>query len=105
MADALPLILWNRLRYDMANRRRRCRDHQLHSIHQCSLVHTVLDELFFTAATRYHSPPPRYFPFSQIALIPHTLLRWNLGREPVLALGAGTYKCDAKYVPLFEEEI
>jgi tRNA pseudouridine38/39 synthase len=117
MADALPLMLWDCAYADSDVTWQTDDDgtesgagsdlyHQLHSIHQRSLIHTVLDEHFLTAATQYHSPPPQYFPFSQTGLTPHTLPRSNLGREPVLGvpLGAGTYKRSAKYIPLLERK-
>ncbi|KAG1775634.1 pseudouridine synthase [Suillus placidus] len=117
MADALPLMLWDCAYADSDVTWQTDDDgtesgtgsdlyHQLHSIHQRSLIHTVLDEHFLTAVTQYHSPPPQYFPFSQTGLTPHTLPRSNLGREPVLGvpLGAGTYKRSAKYVPLLERK-
>ncbi|KAG1865893.1 pseudouridine synthase [Suillus subalutaceus] len=117
MADALPLMLWDCAYADSDVTWQTDDDgtesgsgsdlyHQLHSIHQRSLIHTVLDEHFLTAATQYHSPPPQYFPFSQTGLTPHTLPRSNLGREPVLGapLGAGTYKRSAKYTPLLERK-
>ncbi|KAG2043744.1 pseudouridine synthase, partial [Suillus americanus] len=117
MADALPLMLWD-CAYANSDVTWQTDDdgtesgtgsdlyHQLHSIHQRSLIHTVLDEHFLTAATQYHSPPPQYFPFSQTGLTSHTLPRSNLGREPVLGvpLGAGTYKRSAKYMPLLERK-
>ncbi|KAG0700495.1 pseudouridine synthase [Suillus ampliporus] len=117
MADALPLMLWDCAYADSGVTWQTDDDgtesgtgselyHQLHSIHQRSLIHTVLDEHFLTAAAQYHSPPPQYFPFSQTGLTPHTLPRSNLAREPVLGvpLGAGTYKRGAKYVPLLERK-
>ncbi|KAG1740143.1 pseudouridine synthase [Suillus paluster] len=119
MADALPLMLWDCAYADSDVTWQTDDDgtgtesgtgsdlyHQLHSIHQRSLIHTVLDEHFLTAAMQYHPPPPRYFPFSQTRLTPHTLPRSGLGREPVLGvpLGAGTYKRGAKYMPLLERK-
>ncbi|KAG2344626.1 tRNA pseudouridine synthase [Suillus weaverae] len=117
MADALPLMLWDCAYADSDVTWQTDDDgtesgtgsdlyHQLHSIHQRSLIHTVLDEHFLTAATQYHSPPPQYLPFSKTGLTPHALPRSNLGREPVLGvpLGAGTYKRSAKYVPLLERK-
>ncbi|KIK42121.1 hypothetical protein CY34DRAFT_24061 [Suillus luteus UH-Slu-Lm8-n1] len=117
MADALPLMLWDcayadsdvTWQSDGNNAEKGTGSdlyHLLHSIHQRSVIHTVLDEHFFAAATQYHSPPPQYFPFSQTGLTPHTLPHSNLGREPVLGvpLGAGTYKRGAKYTPLLERK-
>ncbi|KAG2159102.1 pseudouridine synthase [Suillus bovinus] len=117
MADALPLMLWDCAYADSDVTWQTDGDgtengagsdlyRQLHSIHQRSLIHTVLDEHFFTAATRYHSPPPQYFPFSRTGLTIHTLPRSTLGREPVLGvpLGAGMYKRSAKYTPLLERK-
>ncbi|KAG2109288.1 pseudouridine synthase [Suillus discolor] len=117
MADALPLMLWDCAYADSDVTWQTDGDgtesgagsdlyHQLHSIHQRSLIHTVLDEHFFTAATQYHSPPPQYFPFSQTGLTPHTLPHSTSGREPVLGvpLGAGTYKRNARYIPLLERK-
>jgi tRNA pseudouridine38/39 synthase len=117
MADALPLMLWDCAYADSDVTWQTDNDstesgagsdlyHQLHSVHQRSLIHTTLDEHFLTAATQYHSPPPQYFPFSQTGLTLRTLPRSNLGREPVLGvpLGAGTYKRSAKYTPLLERK-
>jgi tRNA pseudouridine38/39 synthase len=117
MADALPLMLWDCAYADSDVTWQTDDDgaesgsgsdlyHQLHSVHQRSLIHTTLDEHFLAAATQYHAPPPQYFPFSQTGLTPHTLPRSNLGREPVLGvpLGAGTYKRSAKYTPLLERK-
>lgn len=117
MADGLPLMLWDCAYAHSDVTWQTDNDgtesgtgsdlyHQLHSIHQRSLVHTALDEHFFLAAARYHSPPRQYFPFSQTGLTLDTLPRSNLGREPVLGvpLGGGTYKRGAKYVPLLERK-
>ncbi|KAG2055641.1 pseudouridine synthase [Suillus hirtellus] len=105
MADALPLMLWD---YGDGTESGTGSElyQQLHSIHQRSLIHTVLDEYFFTAAAQYHSPPPQYFPFSQTGLTPHTLPHSTSGQEPVLGvpLGAGTYKRSARYIPLLERK-
>ncbi|KIK41169.1 hypothetical protein CY34DRAFT_85886 [Suillus luteus UH-Slu-Lm8-n1] len=117
MADALPLMLWDCAYADSDVTWQTDDDgaesgtgsdlyHQLHSIHQRSLIHATLDEHFLSAATQYHSPPPQYFPFSHTGLTRHTLPRSNLGREPVLGvpLGAGTYKRSAKYTPLLDRK-
>ncbi|KAG1744461.1 pseudouridine synthase [Suillus lakei] len=117
MADALPLMLWDCAYADSDVTWQIDDDgtesgtgsdlyHQLHSIHQRSLIHTTLDEHFLNATAQYHSPPPQYFPFSRTGLTPHTLPRSTLSREPVLGvpLGAGTYKRGAKYVPLLERK-
>ncbi|KAG2123435.1 pseudouridine synthase [Suillus clintonianus] len=117
MADALPLMLWDCAYADSDVAWQTDDDgtesgtgsdlyHQLHSIHQRSLIHTVLDGHFLAATAQYHSPPPQFFPFSQTGLTPHTLPRSNLNRDPVLGvpLGAGTYKRGAKYVPLLERK-
>lgn len=116
-AHALPLMLWDCAYADSDVTWQTDDDgtesgtgsdlyHQLHSIHQRYLIHTILDEHFLTASTQYHSLPPQYFPFSQTGPTPHTLSRLNLGREPVLGvpLGAGTYKRSAKYMPLLERK-
>jgi tRNA pseudouridine38/39 synthase len=130
MADALPLMLWDCAYADSDVTWQTGSDgtdpnesssgtgsdlyHQLHSIHQRSLIHTSLDAQFLRAAAQHHSPPLQYFPFSQTGLTPDTLPRskgsgsgnGNGGREPVLGvpLGGGTYKRGAKYVPLLERK-
>ncbi|KAG2739902.1 hypothetical protein P692DRAFT_20754438, partial [Suillus brevipes Sb2] len=117
MADALLLMLWDCAYADSDVTWQTDDDgaesstgsdlyHQLHSIHQRSLIHTTLDEHFLLAATQYHAPPPQYFPFSQIGVTRHTLPRSNLGREWVLGvpLGAGTYKRSAKCTPLLDRK-
>ncbi|KAJ8594128.1 tRNA pseudouridine synthase [Rhizopogon salebrosus TDB-379] len=117
MADALPLMLWDCAYADEDVTWQTDDDgtesgtgsdlhHQLHSIHQRSLIHTTLDAHFLSSAARYHPPPTQYFPFSQTGLTLHTLPRSNLGKEPVLGvpLGGGTYKRGAKYVPLLERK-
>jgi tRNA pseudouridine38/39 synthase len=117
MADALSLMLWDCAYADEDVTWQTDDDgtesgtgtdlhHQLHSIHQRSLIHTTLDAHFLSSAARYHPPPTQYFPFSQTGLTLHTLPRSNLGKEPVLGvpLGGGTYKRGAKYVPLLERK-
>ncbi|OJA15492.1 hypothetical protein AZE42_07640 [Rhizopogon vesiculosus] len=39
--------------------------HQLHSIHQRSLIHTSLDAYFLLTAAQHHAPPLQYFSFSR----------------------------------------
>ncbi|KAH7924352.1 tRNA pseudouridine synthase [Leucogyrophana mollusca] len=114
MADGLPLMLWDcaYLESDVqwetgvdGNESGSGSDlyHQLHSIHQRSLIHTTLDAHFLSAAAQFHSRTPQYFPFSRTGLTTTTIPRTSNSREaPVLAvpLGGGTYKRGAKYVPV-----
>jgi len=82
MADALPLMLWE-CRYadtdlrwrttpgddDEVQEERRGSGSELHdqmnSIHERSIIHTVLDAHFLEAAMVYHPEAPVYFPRSQ----------------------------------------
>lgn len=116
MADALPLMLWDCAFADSDVRWQTGDDdngdeeartkgdlyHQLHSVHQRSLIHTTLEAHFLAATAQYHPPPPRYFPFSATGLTTSTIpLLVNKG-PPVLGvpLGGGTYRRGAKYVPI-----
>ncbi|OAX38431.1 tRNA pseudouridine synthase [Rhizopogon vinicolor AM-OR11-026] len=116
MADALPLMLWDcayapsdvSWQTDVNDSDSNGTEtesgtgsdlyHQLHSIHQRSLIHTSLDAHFLLAAAQHHAPPPQYFPFSRTSLTPRP--NAVLG----VPLGAGTYKRGAKYVPLLERK-
>ncbi|KAH0833980.1 pseudouridine synthase [Lanmaoa asiatica] len=116
MADALPLMLWDCAYADSdvrwktgddisENEQARTKGdlyHQLHSVHQRSLIHTTLEAHFLAATARYHPPPPRYFPFSSTGLTASTIPLLANKEPPVLGvpLGGGTYKKGAKYVPM-----
>ena len=116
MADALPLMLWDCAFADSDVRWQTGDDdggdegartkgdlyHQLHSVHQRSLVHTTLEAHFLAATARYHAPPPRYFPFSTTGLTSSTIPPLANKEPPVLGvpLGGGTYRRGVKYVPI-----
>lgn len=116
MADALPLMLWNCAfadsdvqwqtgdddNGDETARTRGDLYHQLHSVHQRSLIHTTLEAHFLAASARYHPPPPKYFPFSSTGLITSMIPLLANREPPVLGvpLGGGTYRRGVKYVPI-----
>ncbi|KAF8556764.1 tRNA pseudouridine synthase [Imleria badia] len=116
MADALPLMLWDcafadsDVRWqtgdenngDEGARTKGDLYHQLHSVHQRSLIHTTLEAHFLEATARYHPPPPRYFPFSTTGLTTSTIPLLANKEPPVLGvpLGGGTYRRGVKYVPI-----
>ncbi|KAF8841025.1 tRNA pseudouridine synthase [Paxillus ammoniavirescens] len=115
MADGLPLMLWD-CAFTDSDVQWQTDDargggetgsgtglyHQLHSVHQRSLVHTALEAHFLAAAARYHPPPPQYFPFSQTGLTTSTIPSLADTEPAVLAvpLGGGTYRRGVKYIPL-----
>lgn len=116
MADALPLVLWDcafadsDVRWqtgddDSGDEEARAKGdlyHQLHSVHQRSLIHTTLEAHFLAAAARYHPPPPQYFPFSMTGLTTSTIPPLANKEPPVLGvpLGGGTYRRGVKYIPI-----
>jgi tRNA pseudouridine38/39 synthase len=116
MADALPLMLWDcafansDIRWqtgddnigDEEPRTKGDLYHQLHSVHQRSLIHTTLEAHFLAATARYHTPPPRYFPFSTTGLTTSTISLLANKEPPVLGvpLGGGTYRRGVKYIPI-----
>lgn len=120
MADALPLMLWDcafansDVRWqtgDENNGDENARTksdlyHQLHSVHQRSLIHTTLEAHFLAATARYHPPPPRYFPFSTTGLTASTIPLLANREPPVLGvpLGGGTYRRGVKYVPIVQRK-
>ena len=120
MADALPLLLWDcafadtDVRWQTGDEHAHAHAgdadvrtkgdlyHQVHAVHQRSLVHTTLEVHFLAATARYHPPPPRYFPFSVTGLTTSTIPLLANKEPPVLSvpLGGGTYRRGVKYVPL-----
>ncbi|KAH7909301.1 pseudouridine synthase [Hygrophoropsis aurantiaca] len=112
MADALPLMLWDCAYAEsdvqwetgvVESGSASDLYHQLHSIHQRSLIHTTLDAHFLSATTRYHPPPPQYFPFSETGLTTSTIPpKSNSKESPILSipLGGGMYTRCAKYIPV-----
>ncbi|KAG8215228.1 pseudouridine synthase [Butyriboletus roseoflavus] len=117
MADALPLMLWDCAFADSDVRWQSSDDdsgdvevartkgdlyHQLHSVHQRSLIHTTLEAHFLAAAARYHPPPPQYFPFSVTGLTTSAIPLLANKEPPVLGvvLGGGTYRRGVKYIPI-----
>ncbi|KZT05310.1 tRNA pseudouridine synthase [Laetiporus sulphureus 93-53] len=114
MADPLPLMLWE-CGYDAdAVSWRTDEDHEanavlsqrdisnnlyqgMQSLHEKSLIHTVLDTHFLRATAKHHRPPPQYFPVGHpdVQLVPK-------GSILSIPLGAGTFRRGAKYVPLVE---
>ncbi|KAF8130282.1 pseudouridine synthase [Boletus edulis] len=119
MADALPLMLWECAFADSDVRWQTGEDHtgsgdgphvrvkgdlyhQLHAVHQRSLVHTTLEAHFLAATARYHPPPPQYFPFSKTGLTMSTIPLLANKEPPVLGvpLGGGTYRRGVKYIPI-----
>ncbi|KAF8438561.1 pseudouridine synthase [Boletus edulis BED1] len=119
MADALPLMLWECAFADSDVRWQTGEDHtgsgdgpdvrvkgdlyhQLHAVHQRSLVHTTLEAHFLAATARYHPPPPQYFPFSKTGLTMSTIPLLANNEPPVLGvpLGGGTYRRGVKYIPI-----
>lgn len=78
MADPLPLVLWDcKYRDEDVNwqtdeeggeetesqmEEHKTLYHQMHAIHQRSLIHTTLDAHFLRAASVYHPPHPSTFP-------------------------------------------
>lgn len=116
MADALPLMLWECAFSDSDVQWQTGDDdhgdepartkgdlyHQLHSVHQRSLIHTTLEAHFLAATARHHPPPPRYFPFSSTGLTTSTIPLLADKQPPVLGvpLGGGRYRRGAKYVPI-----
>ncbi|KAF9238321.1 pseudouridine synthase [Melanogaster broomeanus] len=121
MADGLPLMLWDCAYADSDVRWQTDHErgggggesgsgtglyHQLHSVHQRSLIHVTLEDYFLAAAARYHPSPPQHFPFSETGLTTSTIPPLA-DREPaVLAvpLGGGTYRRGVKYVPLLSRK-
>ncbi|KAG9311075.1 pseudouridine synthase [Chiua virens] len=123
MADALPLMLWD-CTFSESDVRWQTGDdvsanedngdartkgdlyHQLHSVHQRSLVHTTLEAHFLAAAARFHPPPPQYFPFSATGLTTSTIPLMVNKEAPVLGvpLGGGTYRRGVKYVPILQRK-
>ncbi|KAF9228073.1 pseudouridine synthase [Gyrodon lividus] len=119
MADGLPLMLWDcafadvDVRWQTDDPRGSGEPgsgtglyHQLHSVHQRSLVHTTLEAHFIVAAARYHPPPSQHFPFSQTGLTTSTIPLLT-DKEPVVLgvpLGGGTYRRGVKYVPLLSRK-
>ena len=116
MADALPLMLWecafadSDVRWQTGDDNRGDEEartkgdlyHQLHSVHQRSLIHTTLEAHFLAATARHHTPPPRYFPFSTTGLTTSTIPLIANKEPPVLGvpLGGGTYRRGVKYIPI-----
>lgn len=120
MADALPLMLWDCAFADSDVRWQTGDDHsgdgdvrtkgdlyhQMHSVHQRSLIHTTLEAHFLAATARYHPSPPQYFPFSTTVLTPSTIPLLANKEPPVLGvpLGGGTYRRGVKYVPVIKRK-
>lgn len=111
MADALPLVLWD-CGYpdDVLGWRTTSNEssngengtelyQQLHSIYLRSQVYTILNSHFFSAAARFHQPPP-----TQIRSVTTQTAQIgsSLASKLSIPLGGGTYKRTGqeKYVPL-----
>ncbi|KIJ61231.1 hypothetical protein HYDPIDRAFT_116220 [Hydnomerulius pinastri MD-312] len=118
MSDGLPLMLWDCAFADSDVQWQSDNDgsaesgsgtglnHQLHSVHQRSLIHTALESHFHAAATQYHPSPPQHFPFSQTGFTTATIPLIS-GKEPAalsVPLGGGTYRRGVKYVPLLSRK-
>lgn len=111
MADALPLVLWD-CGYPDSDLDWRITSNestgdgngselyqQLHSIHARSQVYTTLNDHFFAAAARLHSPPPiQIRDVTTKEILPSAPLKFSI------PLGGGAYKRTGqeKYVPLLK---
>ncbi|KAI6120334.1 pseudouridine synthase [Pisolithus croceorrhizus] len=121
MADPLPLMLWDcafsgsdvHWQSDGDTGSLGTEKHsgtglvrQIHSVYQRSLIHTALEGHFLSAAVRYHSVPPQYFPFSRTGLSVGTIPRLPNNSLPVIGvpLGGGTCRRGVKYVPLLSRK-
>ncbi|KAI6123055.1 pseudouridine synthase [Pisolithus croceorrhizus] len=117
MADPLPLMLWDCAFSGSDVHWQSDGDvntkvvgtglvRQIHSVYQRSLIHTALEGHFLSAAVRYHSVPPQYFPFSRTGLSVGTIPRLPNNSLPVIGvpLGGGTCRRGVKYVPLLSRK-
>jgi tRNA pseudouridine38/39 synthase len=111
MADALPLMLWDCAYADSDVQWRTTPDgkacdekrgsgselyDQLHSIHNRSTIHTVLDAHFLSAVAVLHPRAPVYFPRNQT----------QIALPPVIQvpLGGGAFHRNGNYTPLFRRK-
>lgn len=111
MADALPLILWDCEYADSDVQWRTTPDDepreekrgsgsdlydQLHSIHDRSIIHTVLDAHFLSAAAVFHPRAPIYFPRNQRQV--------ELPSVMQVPLGGGSFHRHGNYKPVLRRK-
>jgi tRNA pseudouridine38/39 synthase len=111
MADALPLMLWDCMYTDADVQWRTTPDgetcnekrgsgpelyDQLHSIHNRSTIHTVLDAHFLSATAVFYPRAPVYFPRNQTQIAPPPIIE--------VPLGGGTFHRTGNYTPLLRRK-
>ncbi|KAI0077638.1 tRNA pseudouridine synthase [Panus rudis PR-1116 ss-1] len=113
MADSLPLVLWE-CAYDEKDVNWRIDDlddtgtgrsdtvsamiyDYMHTLYARSLIDTTLQSHFLLAASKHHTPSPRYLPLGAPGTVPIPP-----GGAFGYPLGGGTYKRGSKYTPVLD---